>query len=55
MTFLIKSNTKSELSALQSMKKDMTLNLKSQYQSSRVSQLLDVACSVDTQFKSMPF
>ena len=37
------------------MKKEMTLNLKSRYQSSRVSQLLDVACFVDPRFKSMPF
>ena len=37
------------------MKKEMTLYLKSRYQSSRVSQLLDVACFVDPRFKSMPF
>uniref|UniRef100_A0A1X7TIW1 HAT C-terminal dimerisation domain-containing protein n=1 Tax=Amphimedon queenslandica TaxID=400682 RepID=A0A1X7TIW1_AMPQE len=52
---VLKSDTKSESSALQFMKKEMTLNLKSRYQSSRVPQLLDVACSVDPRFKLMPF
>uniref|UniRef100_A0A1X7TNC4 Uncharacterized protein n=1 Tax=Amphimedon queenslandica TaxID=400682 RepID=A0A1X7TNC4_AMPQE len=52
---VLKSDTKSESSALQFMKKEMTLNLKSQYQSFRVSQLLDVVCSVDPRFKSMSF
>uniref|UniRef100_A0A1X7UDU9 Uncharacterized protein n=1 Tax=Amphimedon queenslandica TaxID=400682 RepID=A0A1X7UDU9_AMPQE len=40
---VLKSDTKSESSALQFMKKEMTLHLKSQYQSFRVSQLLDVS------------